>query len=310
MADRQALDHARQIAVNSLTDLLPVVCADGDDLQELCVERQAAVAGSRCRARWLCWSLGETSGRLMGCHVPNGAASSHPAHRWRRLRLRLRSRRGDQESPGRGTGACGTCRAGSRRGLRHRPRGDRASHRARPEPPSLAPRHRRWAGRALPRRPVLRVSDFCWAISRRYRRPTRPPEPNRSPRVSRRDFAAIPSPIRPRHQQESGIAATSRLTPPKDALRRFTLVRDHHAPTASSRPALTEAHQRQPTAPISRPVNSGPRPCHIDVGSPCPGPRTGLPPPISTTCLAHSRRPAAGPDGLPLTPATRPALSG
>ena len=41
-----------------------------------------------------------------------------------------------------------------------------------------------WTG-ITPPSGTTRSSDFCWAISRRYRRPTRPREPNRSPRVNR-----------------------------------------------------------------------------------------------------------------------------
>jgi hypothetical protein len=61
-----------------------------------------------------------------------------------------------------------------------------------------------------------------------------------------------------------GIAAAGRLAHPRNALRRFTLVRHHSASTASSRPALTEA-RRPKQAPPDRPVDYGPRPCLIDV---------------------------------------------
>jgi hypothetical protein len=82
----------------------------------------------------------------------------------------------------------------------------------------------------------------------------------------RRDDVAIT----PSARQVSGIAARSRLTQPRNALRRFTLVRHHHAPMASFRPALTETPQRnQPH--WSRPINSGPRPCLLDVGFPLSG---------------------------------------
>jgi hypothetical protein len=82
----------------------------------------------------------------------------------------------------------------------------------------------------------------------------------------------IASPIRPRDRQESGIAAASQLTHPRNALRRFTLVRNHNAPMASFRHALTEAPQR--TQPHwNRPVNSEPRPCLFDVGFPLSGPQ-------------------------------------
>jgi len=42
---------------------------------------------------------------------------------------------------------------------------------------------------------------------------------------------------------------------------------------ASFRPALTEAHPRQTTAQAGHPVNSGPRPCLVDVGFPLSGPQ-------------------------------------
>ena len=52
---------------------------------------------------------------------------------------------------------------------------------------------------------------------------------------------------------------------------------------ASFRPALTEAPQRITEPHWDRPVNSGPRPCHLMLDSPYQGSRTGLPPPISTS---------------------------
>jgi hypothetical protein len=80
----------------------------------------------------------------------------------------------------------------------------------------------------------------------------------------------IASPLRPPARQVQGFAAMGQLTQPGSALRRFTLVRDHNAPMASFRPALTEAPQRKQPH-WSRPVNSGPRPCLIDVGFPLSG---------------------------------------
>jgi hypothetical protein len=59
--------------------------------------------------------------------------------------------------------------------------------------------------------------------------------------------------------------------PPRNALRRFTLVRHHDASMASFRPALTETPQRIAKPHWGRPVNSGPRPCLIDVGFPLSG---------------------------------------
>jgi hypothetical protein len=55
----------------------------------------------------------------------------------------------------------------------------------------------------------------------------------------------------PSARQVQGIAAAGQLAQPRNALRRFTLVRDHSASIASFRPALTEARPAKPTA--SRP---------------------------------------------------------
>src|ERR1035438_7424092 len=59
--------------------------------------------------------------------------------------------------------------------------------------------------------------------------------------------------------------------PPRNALRRFTFVRHHDTPMASSRPALTETPQRMTKPHWDRPVNSGPRPCLVSVGFPLSG---------------------------------------
>ena len=83
----------------------------------------------------------------------------------------------------------------------------------------------------------------------------------------------ITSPIRPRDRQESGVAAGGQLTHPRNALRRFTLVRDPDAPMASFRHALTEAPQRQNWPHRDRPVNSEPHPCLFSVGFPLSGPQ-------------------------------------
>ena len=105
----------------------------------------------------------------------------------------------------------------------------------------------------------------------------------------------ITAPIRPRDRQGSGIAAAGRLTLPKDALRRFTFVRNHDASMASFRPALTEA--RQPSQPpASRPVNSGPRPCLFDVGFPLSGPQVRT---STSDLIRHARHTrGASPYGL------------
>jgi hypothetical protein len=96
--------------------------------------------------------------------------------------------------------------------------------------------------------------------------------PNRPPGVRRSDVAEITSPIRPRDRHQPGVAAAGQFTHLRNALWRFILVRNHNASVASFRPALTEARQHnQPSA--SRPVNSGPRPCLLDVRFPLSGPR-------------------------------------
>jgi len=72
-------------------------------------------------------------------------------------------------------------------------------------------------------------------------------------------------------RQVSGFAAAGQVSQPTEALRRFTLVRDHDASMASSRHALAEAPQRMTKPHWDRPVNSGPRPCLFDVGFPLSG---------------------------------------
>jgi hypothetical protein len=112
----------------------------------------------------------------------------------------------------------------------------------------------------------------------------------------------IASPLRPPAPTGTGHRCHEPARPPRAPSRRFTLVRHHRASTASSRPALTEAHRRQPTAPADRPVNSGPRPCLIDVGFPLSGPQDR----ISTSDLnvmpgtpVHSASPTARLRGPP-----------
>ena len=84
----------------------------------------------------------------------------------------------------------------------------------------------------------------------------------------------IASPIRPRSTDRNRASLPRASSPhPRNALRRFTSVRHHNASTASSRPALTEAPQRKQPH-WNRPVNSGPRPCLIDVGFPLSGPQS------------------------------------
>jgi hypothetical protein len=102
----------------------------------------------------------------------------------------------------------------------------------------------------------------------------------------------ITSPIRPPVSTGTGHRCWRPARPPKDALRRFTLVRNHNASMASFRPALTEAHRRiQP--PASRPVNSGPRPCLFDVGFPLSGPQVRT---FTSDLKRHVRHTAADGD--------------
>ena len=92
------------------------------------------------------------------------------------------------------------------------------------------------------------------------------------------------SPLRPRDRQELGIAAAWRLAPPRNALRRFTFVRDHDAPMASFRPALTEAPAAHNQAALGTARSIPGRALASSVlDSPYQGSRTGLPPPISTS---------------------------
>jgi hypothetical protein len=109
----------------------------------------------------------------------------------------------------------------------------------------------------------------------------------------------IASPLRPRTQrQESGIAARGRLTHPRNALRRFTFVRDHDTPMASFRPALTEtpAAHNQAALEAARSIPGRALASSVS-GSPYQGPGTGLPPPISTSVPGtppprYARRPS------------------
>ena len=94
----------------------------------------------------------------------------------------------------------------------------------------------------------------------------------------------IASPLRPRHRQEQGIAAAGRLAHPRNALRRFTLVRHHDTPMASSRPALTEAPAAHNQAALGTTRSIPGRALASSMlDSPCQGSRTGFTPPISTS---------------------------
>ena len=69
---------------------------------------------------------------------------------------------------------------------------------------------------------------------------------------------------RPRRALASGIAPAGQLTHRRNALRRFTLVRNHNAPMASFRHVLTEAPQRQTGPPwTARELRAAPLPVQI-----------------------------------------------
>ena len=106
----------------------------------------------------------------------------------------------------------------------------------------------------------------------------------------------ITSPLRPRDQrQESGIAARGQLAHPRNALRRFTFVRDHNASRASFRPALTETPAAHNQAALGTARSIPGRALAFDVGFPLSGSSTGLTPPISTSVPGT---PPARPSGL------------
>jgi hypothetical protein len=116
---------------------------------------------------------------------------------------------------------------------------------ASPCPPGLDPT--RSAG-ITPPSGTTRSSDFCWAIEPSS---SRPPayRPSRAGTQqiswgemlrSRRDRVATT----PSTTTGIGHRCCGSARPPRDALRRFTLVRHHDAPMASFRPALAEVPQR------------------------------------------------------------------
>ena len=140
-----------------------------------------------------------------------------------------------------------------------------------PCPPGLDPT--RSAG-ITPPSGTTRSSDFCWAIDRRplVLRPTgklagtQQISWGETLRFRRDRVATTPSASTGTGHRRCGSAR-----PPRNALRRFTLVRHHDASMASFRPALTETPQRMTKPHWGRPVNSGPRPCLFDVGFPLSG---------------------------------------
>ncbi len=97
-------------------------------------------------------------------------------------------------------------------------------------------------------------------------------------RFRRDDVATTPS-------ASTGIGHRRRgpARPPRNALRRFTLVRHHNTPMASSRPALTEtpAAHNQAALGTARSI-PGRALASSMLDSPYQGSRTGLTPPIST----------------------------
>jgi hypothetical protein len=88
--------------------------------------------------------------------------------------------------------------------------------------------------------------------------------------------------------------------PPRNALRRFTPVRHHDTPMASSRPALTEAPAAHNKAALGTARSIPGRALASSMlDSPCQGSRTGLTPPISTPVPST---PGGSPSGSPPAP--------
>ena len=159
---------------------------------------------------------------------------------------------------------------------------------------------------------TTRSSDFCWAIeSSSSRSPTYQPatlagtqqiSQGETLRFRRDRVATTPSATTGIGHRRCGTAR-----PPRNALRRFTFVRHHDTPMASSRPALTEAPAAHNQAALGTARSIPSRALASSVsGSPCQGPGTGLPPPISTSVpgtpsnagTPRSRRRACGMDEL------------
>ena len=118
----------------------------------------------------------------------------------------------------------------------------------------------------------------------------------------------IASPLRPRHRQESGIAAAGQLahrgTPYGASLSFATATHLWPLPDPPSRKSRS-ATSRTGTA---RSIPGRALASSV-LDSPCQGSRTGLTPPISTSVPSTpaTRRPSAGPDGLPLDTSSAPA---
>ena len=114
-------------------------------------------------------------------------------------------------------------------------------------------------------------------------------------RFRRDDVATTPS-------ASTGIGHRRRgpARPPRNALRRFTLVRHHNTPMASSRPALTEAPAAHNQAALGTARSIPGRALASSMlDSPCQGSRTGLTPPISTPVPST---PGGSPSGSPPAP--------
>jgi hypothetical protein len=178
-----------------------------------------------------------------------------------------------------------------------------------PCPPGLDPA--RSAGITPPSR-TTRSSDFCWAIeSSSSRSPTYRPSPAGTQQISqgetlrfRRDHVATT----PSASTGTGHRRCGTARPPRNALRRFTFVRHHDTPMASFRPALTETPQRITSRTgIARSIPGRALASSVS-GSPCQGPGTGLPPPISTSVPgtpAAARSPGEPPRRQPRHPVGR-----
>jgi hypothetical protein len=114
-------------------------------------------------------------------------------------------------------------------------------------------------------------------------------------RFRRDDVATTPS-------ATTGIGHRRRgpARPPRNALRRFTLVRHHNTPMASSRPALTEAPAAHNQAALETARSIPGRALASSMlDSPYQGSRTGLTPPISTPVPST---PGGSPTGSPPAP--------
>ena len=110
-------------------------------------------------------------------------------------------------------------------------------------------------------------------------------------RFRRDDVATTPSVLTGIGHRRRGLAR-----PPRNALRRFTLVRHHDTPMASSRPALTEAPAAHTQAALETARSLPGRALASSMlDSPRQGSRTGLTPPISTPVPSTPGSPGGSP---------------